>query len=65
MLGLHKLPWQHDYVIGLSLREENKDKAPVRLFYSAFNGMSDHLEAKDSVTPGGTPTITKSTWKTK
>ena len=49
----------------LSLRGVNEDKAPVRLFYSAFDGMSDHEEAKDFVTPGGTPTITKSTWKRK
>ena len=45
----------------LSLRGVNQVKAPVRLFYSAFDRTSDHEEAKDSVTPGGTPTITKST----
>ena len=37
----------------------------VRLFYSAFDGMSDKKETSDSITPGGTPTITKSTWKRK
>ena len=49
----------------LFLHEVNKERGSVRLFYSAFDSMSDQEETEDSVTPGGMPTITKSTWKRK
>ena len=45
------------------MKTRNRD--PVRLFYSDFDGMSDQKETEDSVTTRGTSTITKSTWKRK